>query len=541
MKKAKKEKLMIAGSCVVIIIAIIAFLIINANLNEGRINKLLDLGQKYLEHLEYEEAVATFDQIIAIDPKCEKAYMGKAEAQYFSGKYEDAINTLVEGITRVEDGTMLEEFVQRILNEFSEETSLEFETGIVESEVVREELEPLQLNYTQITRSIDTEDPVIQLEVLGGNSGEHYSWKSSNPDCATVSDTGVVTCLPECSYSLITVRDNKGREDTCSVHIFDSHQTTEKESETIRALNEENGYFQVSLFEEEGEKKAEIANDSVDNYVYYSGDVSIPEQLNYQGREIQITGIAGGAFGWCNTMESIFIPASIENPVNDMYPGNPFAHCLELKEIIVDEKNPFLKSVNGVLYSNDGKKLISYPAAKSGSMYTIHKEVEEVCGGAFMGCKNLEEIQVENGNKRFESIEGVLVSKNWLIAYPIGNKASSYIIPENITSIKENAFYMSRLEEINCEKVEYISSESFRQSSRLKKIEGDTATKGISISMKELNCGDGLEIVGIDSMENLEYLWLWIFQDYDVNKIVDVEEVKRLKKLETFQIEKLYD
>ena len=100
---------------------------------------------------------------------------------------------------------------------------------------------------------------------------------------------------------------------------------------------------------------------------------------------------------------------------------------------------------------------------------------------------------------------------------------------------------MSKLEEINCEKVEYISSESFRQSSRLKKFEGDTATKGISISMKELNCGDGLEIVGIDSMENLEYLWLWIFQDYDVNKIVDVEEVKRLKKLETFQIEKLYD
>ena len=147
-------------------------------------------------------------------------------------------------------------------------------------------------------------------------------------------------------------------------------------------------------------------------------------------------------------MESIFIPASIENPLNDMYRGNPFTLCLELKEITVDEKNPFLKSVDGVLYSNDGKKLISYPAAKDGSTYVIPKEVEEVCGGAFVGCKNLEEIQVESGNMNYESIEGVLVSKGWLIAYPIGKKVSSYEVPENITVISGNAFYMSELEEV---------------------------------------------------------------------------------------------
>ena len=541
MKKIGKKKLAIAGSCAVITVVILACLFISTNLNEGKINRLLDLGQKYLEDMEYEEAVATFDQVIAIDPKCEQAYMGKAEAQYLSGNYEDAIATLKEGIGRVEDSTKLEEFLQRILNELSEEIPLEVENGIVESESSGEESEPLQLNYTKITRSVDTEDPVIQLEVLGGDSGEHYKWTSSNPDCATVSDTGVVTCLPERSSSFITVRDNKGREDICWVYIFDSNQMYEKESETVRALDENNEYFQVSLFEKEGQKKAEIANDSVDNYVYYSGDISIPERLNYKGEEIQITGIAGGAFSWCNTMESIFIPASIENPLNDMYRGNPFTLCLELKEITVDEKNPFLKSVDGVLYSNDGKKLISYPAAKDGSTYVIPKEVEEVCGGAFVGCKNLEEIQVESGNMNYESIEGVLVSKGWLIAYPIGKKVSSYEVPENITVISGNAFYMSELEEVKCGNVENISSESFGQSSKLKKIEGSSATKSISISMKELHCSNGLEITGIESMENLEYLWLRIFEDYDVNKIVDVEKVKKLKKLETYGVDRIYD
>ena len=42
-------------------------------------------------------------------------------------------------------------------------------------------------------------------------------------------------------------------------------------------------------------------------------------------------------------------------------------------------------------------------------------------------------------------------------------------------------------------------------------------------------------------MENLEYLWLRIFEDYDVNKIVDVEKVKKLKKLETFGVDRIYD
>ena len=100
----------------------------------------------------------------------------------------------------------------------------------------------------------------------------------------------------------------------------------------------------------------------------------------------------------------------------------------------------------------------------------IPKEVEEVCGGAFVGCKNLEEIQVESGNMNYESIEGVLVSKGWLIAYPIGKKVSSYEVPENITVISGNAFYMSELEEVKCGNVENISSESFGQSSKLKKI-----------------------------------------------------------------------
>ena len=51
MKKIGKKKLAIAGSCAVITVVILACLFISTNLNEGKINRLLDLGQKYLEEI----------------------------------------------------------------------------------------------------------------------------------------------------------------------------------------------------------------------------------------------------------------------------------------------------------------------------------------------------------------------------------------------------------------------------------------------------------------------------------------------------------
>ena len=541
MKKFEHKKNMILGSIIIAVIVILTIAFMQVNSDGNKINRLLDLGQKYLENSEYEEAITVFDQVIAIEPKCEQAYIGKAQAQYSLGEYENAIDTLTAGISMVDDSTALEEFLQKILDELSEGNGQEEETVSVEAEEAGEESVPLLLNYTSITRSINTEEPVIQLEVIGGSPEEKYTWESTNQECASVSETGTVTCLPTAGYSSIIVKGSKGRQDKCLVHIFDSSQSNENESKTVRIPMEdrEEEYFQISLFEEEGHEKAKVVNPFLPNYVYYSGDIIIPNQLNYNGEEIQITGISGSAFAWCNTMKSISIPESVENPANNEHPGSPFIHCLELEKINVDENNAFLKSVDGVLYSKDGKELISYPAARSGNSYTIPKEVEKVWGGAFTGCKNLEEIQVEDGNKNYESIDGVLVHKGWewaIEAYPIGKKASRYVIPENITAIYGDAFYMSELEEVNFGNVGIISSECFGQCSKLKKIEGGPATQSIAISMKQLNSSEGIAIVGIGTMENLEYLSLTIFEGCNVDDIIDTEEVKKLEKLETYEV-----
>ena len=103
----KKKTVFIFGMVAVIAIFAAFFLF---NSENRKINSLLDLGQKYLESADYENAILVFDQAIAIDPKCEEAYLGKAQAQYEAGMTEDAIATLEEGYAYVDDNARLKDF-----------------------------------------------------------------------------------------------------------------------------------------------------------------------------------------------------------------------------------------------------------------------------------------------------------------------------------------------------------------------------------------------------------------------------------------------
>lgn len=547
-EKMKERKAMLTvGAVIVLAVLVLAVIFVNSGSDQNKLTGLLDLGQKYLEEMSYEDAILVFDEAIAIDPKCAQAYMGKAKAQYSLGQYEEAVATLHEGIEQVGDSTELEAFLQQILDEMSAEAAEEdvivVEEGAVE---VEEQLEhPLLLNYASIVRRIDTEEPNIQLEVLGGEEPEHYTWESDNPECVTVSETGLLTCLPVVGQAIIKVSDGGGGSDYCYVQIADPEDIEESENFRME-MGDGKDRLTISLTGEEEQREIQIVED-MNAYVYHSGDVSIPEQLTYKGQNIPVTSITSAAYMWCNTMESISIPASVDVEIIDEFIGrsNPFYYCLALEEINVNEDNPFLKSVDGVLYSRDGKKLLSYPAAKRGSTYTIPSEVEKICPGAFVGCRNLEEILVGEENTYYRSIDGVLMDKeNQLVAYPIGRKTASYSVPEEITQIAQDAFYMSELEEVICRSVENITSESFRKSKKLKRIEGGALTKSIVISGRRLETDHEhiVETAGIDEMHNLEQLHI-DFNDYETDsvKTEDLQEWGNLENLKSLYMAGIHD
>ena len=132
--------------------------------------------------------------------------------------------------------------------------------------------------------------------------------------------------------------------------------------------------------------------------------------------------------------------------------------------ITVDGNNTAYKSIDGVLYSKDGKTLIQYPAGKTATVFTIPNSVTSIGEYAFeycdkltsvtfgnsvtsvgkyaFYCDNLICITVDSNNIAYKSIDGVLYSKDGktLICYPAGKKATTFTIPNSVTSIGDRAF-----------------------------------------------------------------------------------------------------
>ncbi|MBQ9921318.1 MAG: leucine-rich repeat protein [Clostridia bacterium] len=74
---------------------------------------------------------------------------------------------------------------------------------------------------------------------------------------------------------------------------------------------------------------------------------------------------------------------------------------------------------------------------------TLSDSVTSIQEYAFRYCNKLERITVDDNNKNYSSDQnGVLFNKDKtvLIKYPAGNTASSYVVPEGVTSISDEAF-----------------------------------------------------------------------------------------------------
>lgn len=86
--------------------------------------------------------------------------------------------------------------------------------------------------------------------------------------------------------------------------------------------------------------------------------------------------IKRGAF-FNTPLASVTIPSGIEK-----IGLIPFGSCKWLKEIVLDGENSNYKTVDGVLYTKDGKELIQYPGAKEGE-YIVEEGTESIAYGAF--------------------------------------------------------------------------------------------------------------------------------------------------------------
>ena len=125
------------------------------------------------------------------------------------------------------------------------------------------------------------------------------------------------------------------------------------------------------------------------------GEFDLPSEVSYNDETYAVRGMSCNAFRNCSTLTKARIPKSIElvihTPLADtdasgaISPNfmNPFTGCTSLESIEVDEDNPTMMSVGGVLFNKDGTRLYAYPAGKKAESYVVPEGVTWVGAGAF--------------------------------------------------------------------------------------------------------------------------------------------------------------
>ena len=170
--------------------------------------------------------------------------------------------------------------------------------------------------------------------------------------------------------------------------------------------------------------------------------------------------IRKGAFCHCPFVKSIVIPASVQT-----IDVGEFQFDSSLGTVDVAENNANYRSIDGVLFSKDGKSLIRYPQRRNNPSYTIPDGVVSIVGPGFSGtdelktvvvpesvkkieavqflnCRSLTSIFVAENNANYRSIDGALFSKDGktLIKCPCGTESDSFAIPEGVETIGKTAF-----------------------------------------------------------------------------------------------------
>ncbi len=183
-----------------------------------------------------------------------------------------------------------------------------------------------------------------------------------------------------------------------------------------------------------------------------------------------VTEIGDEAFGWCFSLTSITIPnfvteigdgafwnciglTSITIPNSVTYfPFGAFSTCTNLTNIAVSADNETYQSIDGNLYTKDGKTLIQYAIGKTDTSFTIPNSVTYIEEYAFYNCSSLTSVTIPNsvteiGDYAFGECMGLtsvtIPNSVTYIRFGTFSRCTnliSIVIPNSVTSIGSSAF-----------------------------------------------------------------------------------------------------
>ena len=178
-----------------------------------------------------------------------------------------------------------------------------------------------------------------------------------------------------------------------------------------------------------------------------------------------VTSIGSYAFGGCTGLTSVEISNSVTTIGEYAFEG-----CTGLISIIVSEDNPSYKSIDGNLYTKDGKTLVKYAIGKKDTSFVMPSGVTTVGNRAFAGCTSLTSVEIPNsvtsiGEDAFDDCTNIkeleaptialsLIPRDSLKTVVINGgetiddralsdckQLESVTIPNSVTTIGSRAFY----------------------------------------------------------------------------------------------------
>ena len=168
-------------------------------------------------------------------------------------------------------------------------------------------------------------------------------------------------------------------------------------------------------------------------YAFYKGPsrsigdtiISISNPLTSVKIGNLVTSIGEGAFSNCTSLVSAIISASVTS-----IEGSAFAGCISLCNIAVDQNNTAYQSIDGNLYTKDGKTLVKYAIGKTNASFAIPDSVTKIGDSAFSLCFSLTSVIIPDS-----------VTSIGVFAFRNCASLENMTIGNSVTSIEEFVFW----------------------------------------------------------------------------------------------------
>ncbi len=189
----------------------------------------------------------------------------------------------------------------------------------------------------------------------------------------------------------------------------------------------------------------------------YSGNVSIPSSVTYNGNSYSVTSIGEKAFYNCSGLTSVTIPSSVTS-IGEM----AFYYCSGLTSVTIPNSVSSIgyyafkgcESLTSVTIPNSVTKIgdSAFEGCSGLTSVTIPNSVTSIIGGTFSGCTGLTSVTIPNsvtsiGGHAFSGCTGLtsvtipnsVTSIGWG-AFSGCSGLTSVTIPNSVTSIGKDAF-----------------------------------------------------------------------------------------------------